>query len=147
MLNSIEGFYRHGKVEFTELPPAELEGKVIVTFLTSGVVDLAERGIDQEQAADLRGRLSRWPPTGTGLRWTSTMPYSRGDVVLVLVPGLESAHCQAPACHRRSSGPIANGSAAGRAGDDFQQSFAGGPSEPRERIAVFSRRTADGTEN
>jgi hypothetical protein len=57
MLNSVEGFYRHGKIEFTELPPAELEGKVIVTFLTSGAVDLAERGIDQEQAADLRGRL------------------------------------------------------------------------------------------
>jgi hypothetical protein len=57
MLKSIEGVYRQGKVEFVETPPADLEGKVIVTFLANGTVDLAERGIDPEQAADLRGRL------------------------------------------------------------------------------------------
>lgn len=57
MLKSIEGVYRAGKVEFAEIPPAELEGKVIVTFLANGTVDLAERSIDPEQAADLRGRL------------------------------------------------------------------------------------------
>lgn len=57
MLQSIEGVYREGKVEFAVTPPAALEGKVIVTFLANGTVDLAERGIDPEQAADLRGRL------------------------------------------------------------------------------------------
>jgi hypothetical protein len=57
MLKSIEGVFRGGKFEFAETPPAELEGRVIVTFLANGSIDLAERGIDPEQAADLRGRL------------------------------------------------------------------------------------------
>jgi hypothetical protein len=34
-----------------------MEGKVIVTFLSTGEVDLAEREIDEDQAADLRFRL------------------------------------------------------------------------------------------
>ncbi len=57
MLKSIEGVFREGKFELAETPTAELEGRVIVTFLTNGSVDLAERGIAPEQAADLRGRL------------------------------------------------------------------------------------------
>lgn len=57
MLKSIEGIYRQGRVELLELPPANLEGKVIVTFLNGGAVDLAERGIDESHAADLRQRL------------------------------------------------------------------------------------------
>jgi hypothetical protein len=57
MLKSIEGIYRQGRVELLESPPAELEGKVIVTFLSAGAVDLAERGIDERHAADLRQRL------------------------------------------------------------------------------------------
>jgi hypothetical protein len=40
-----------------ESPPPHLEGKVIVTFLSAGSVDLAERGIDEQQATDLRQRL------------------------------------------------------------------------------------------
>ena len=59
MLNSIEGIYRNGKVELSELPPAEAEGPVIVTFLAvRKTVYLADRGIGQQQAADLRGRLA-----------------------------------------------------------------------------------------
>jgi hypothetical protein len=58
MLKSFEGVYREGKIELFELPPSEMEGKVIVTFLGAGSVDLAERGIDERQAADLRQRLS-----------------------------------------------------------------------------------------
>jgi hypothetical protein len=54
---SFEGVYRHGKVELLETPPAGAEGKVIVTFLTARTVDLAERGIDEKQAAELRQRL------------------------------------------------------------------------------------------
>ncbi len=57
MLRSFEGVFRNGRVELQELPPSDLEGKVIVTFLSTGSVDLAERGIDEAQAADLRQRL------------------------------------------------------------------------------------------
>jgi hypothetical protein len=57
MLKSYEGVYRHGKIELAESPPSDMEGKVIVTFLGAGPVDLSERGIDERQAADLRQRL------------------------------------------------------------------------------------------
>jgi hypothetical protein len=57
-LKTIEGIYRHGRIEFLESPPANLEGKVIVTFLSGGAVDLAARGIDEHQAADMRHRLT-----------------------------------------------------------------------------------------
>ncbi len=57
MLKSIEGVYRQGKIELLEPPPAHFEGKVIVTFLDNGSINLAERGIDERQAGDLRGRL------------------------------------------------------------------------------------------
>jgi hypothetical protein len=57
MLRSFEGVFRNGRVELQESPPSDLEGKVIVTFLSIGSVDLAERGIDEAQAADLRQRL------------------------------------------------------------------------------------------
>ncbi|MBC8872585.1 MAG: hypothetical protein H8E44_24385 [Planctomycetes bacterium] len=57
MLRSIEGIYREGKVELLEPAPSDAEARVIVTFLSSETVDLAERGIDEEHAADLRRRL------------------------------------------------------------------------------------------
>ena len=57
MLKSVEGVYRDGKIELSELPPPNVQGKVIVTFLESGAIDLAARGIDESQAADLRHRL------------------------------------------------------------------------------------------
>jgi hypothetical protein len=59
MLKSIEGVFRDGKVELLEPPPTSGDAKVIVTFLPAPVVvDLAERGISPEQAAELRRRLS-----------------------------------------------------------------------------------------
>ena len=59
MLNSIEGIYRKGKVELAEVPSnIHDDTRVIVTFLKSGSIDLRKRGIDEAQAADLRGRLS-----------------------------------------------------------------------------------------
>jgi hypothetical protein len=58
MLNSIEGVYRNGKVELLEPAPPNAIGRVIVTFLSAVPVDLVERGIPQEQAADLRRRLA-----------------------------------------------------------------------------------------
>ena len=58
MLRSVEGVYRDGKVELVEPAPEDASGRVIVTFLSNAqAVDLADQGIDQEQAADLRRRL------------------------------------------------------------------------------------------
>jgi hypothetical protein len=57
MLKSIEGICRDGHVELLEPLPKGAQGRVIVTFL-DGAVDLAQRGIDQDQAADLRRRLA-----------------------------------------------------------------------------------------
>lgn len=58
MLKSIKGVFRNGHVELLEPPPEGGEGRVIVTFLSSAAVDLAERGIDEQQAASLRNRLA-----------------------------------------------------------------------------------------
>ena len=55
---SVEGIYRDGKIELLEPAPAGAAGRVLVTFLDSGSVDLADRGIDAAQAADLRRRLA-----------------------------------------------------------------------------------------
>ena len=58
MLRSVEGIYRDGKVELLETPDDLDDARVIVTFLPqSAAIDLALRGIDQAQAADLRARL------------------------------------------------------------------------------------------
>lgn len=58
MAKSIEGIYRHGKVELLGPPPPVDESRVIVTFLsTDGPVDLASRGIAPDHAAQLRLRL------------------------------------------------------------------------------------------
>ena len=59
MVRSVEGIYRNGKVELIE-PLTEAEGsRVIVTWVgTAGLVDLRERGIDENNAADLRRRLA-----------------------------------------------------------------------------------------
>jgi hypothetical protein len=37
MLQSIEGIYKNGKVELTELPPDVSESRVIVTFLETKI--------------------------------------------------------------------------------------------------------------
>ena len=58
MLTSIEGIYQNGKIELTERPDnLPDQSRVIVTFLEFGEIDLRERGIDADQAADLRRRL------------------------------------------------------------------------------------------
>jgi hypothetical protein len=59
MLKSVEGVFRDGKIELLEPVPETAAGPVIVTFLSApGHVDIAARGIDRDQAADLRRRLS-----------------------------------------------------------------------------------------
>ena len=63
MLQSVEGIYRNGKIELLETPTDIEEAQVIVTFMPkSGLVNLQSRGIDREQAADLRVRLRRFAP-------------------------------------------------------------------------------------
>jgi hypothetical protein len=58
MLQSVEGIYQNGKVELLQLPSDVDEARLIVTFLPkSGSFDLPSRGINQEQAANLRARL------------------------------------------------------------------------------------------
>lgn len=58
MLKSIKGVYRNGKIELVELPEdVPEETKVIVTFLETNYIDLQTRGINEEQAANLRTQL------------------------------------------------------------------------------------------
>jgi len=58
MLTSVEGVYRHGKIELGKLPAnVRDETRVIVTFLEPGPIDLRARGMDEAQAAELRERL------------------------------------------------------------------------------------------
>jgi hypothetical protein len=54
---TIEGTYKNGKVELAEIPLQVNQSRVLVTFLESSGVDLRTRGIDANQAADLRARL------------------------------------------------------------------------------------------
>jgi hypothetical protein len=59
MLPTVQGVYRDGKVELLERPPDVTTARVIVTFLPAGgPIDLRERGIDENHAADLRARLN-----------------------------------------------------------------------------------------
>lgn len=62
MLKSIEGVYRQGRIELLESAPDNADGKVIVTFLSAGAIDLADRGINEQHAADLRQRLKPFAP-------------------------------------------------------------------------------------
>ena len=58
MSKSIEGIYRHGKIELAEIPTdVPEETRVVITFLEPAC-DLREYGIDEAQAAGLRARLS-----------------------------------------------------------------------------------------
>ena len=54
---SFEGIYKQGKVELLETPDDVDEARVIVTFIPEDSVDLATRGIDESQAANLHARL------------------------------------------------------------------------------------------
>ena len=59
MLTTVEGVFEDGVIKLAEQPPAVQRGApVIVTFLSAAGVDLRERGIGQEQARELRARLS-----------------------------------------------------------------------------------------
>ena len=58
MLKSVEGVYRDGRIELVELPSEVRDlTRVIVTFLESSPLSLQARGINEDQAADLRAQL------------------------------------------------------------------------------------------
>jgi len=59
MLTSLQGIYRNGKIEL-ERPPRNIreETPVIITFISSGSVDLRSRGISRAQAKSLRAQLA-----------------------------------------------------------------------------------------
>lgn len=58
MLTAIEGFYRNGVVELTEVPAhAPENARVLVTFLENGNSGSTAGELDQEQMAELRARL------------------------------------------------------------------------------------------
>ena len=58
MLKSVEGVYRDGKIELTELPAdVQDETRVNVVFLETNPIDLQARGISETQAAELRAQL------------------------------------------------------------------------------------------
>jgi ribosome-binding factor A len=57
MFKTVEGVFRNGQIELFEIPKDLQEARVYVTFLPAkNHVDLSERGIDEQQAADLRWR-------------------------------------------------------------------------------------------
>lgn len=59
MLTTIQGIYKDGKIELLEPAPEMSEARVFVTFLpVVKEINLADYGIDLEQAADLRARLA-----------------------------------------------------------------------------------------
>jgi len=57
-LKTVRGVFRNGQIELAETPLDVDEARVIVTFLPKDAVNLSERGIDADQAASLRARLS-----------------------------------------------------------------------------------------
>jgi hypothetical protein len=89
MLKTIEGVYRDGKVELTEVPTdVRNETCVIVTPFEGQSIDLRSGDIEISAAPKAAAALKR-----TGARWLclmATMPpkpfYERGDVILVLFP-------------------------------------------------------------
>ena len=63
MLATVEGIYRHGKVELIEAPKDwNEEALVLAACLTElhdkHAIDLRARGINEEAAAELRDRMS-----------------------------------------------------------------------------------------
>jgi hypothetical protein len=78
MLRSIEGVYRNGAIELSEKPEGiEEDIPVIVTFLDARKINLQSRGIDKQQAADLRARLKAFTE-----EWESPemAPYDNYDI-------------------------------------------------------------------
>ncbi len=54
---TIEGTYKNGQVVLSEMPNLS-ESKVLITFLATQEINLAERGINETQAFELKSKLS-----------------------------------------------------------------------------------------
>jgi hypothetical protein len=54
---TIEGTYKNGQVMLSEIPNLS-ESKVLITFLATQEINLAERGINETQAFELKSKLS-----------------------------------------------------------------------------------------
>jgi hypothetical protein len=57
-MQTVEGIYKNGQIVLTETPSDITESKVLVTFLETKQINLQERGIGKEQAAELRSKFS-----------------------------------------------------------------------------------------
>lgn len=55
---TVEGIYKNGQIILTETPMEVAESKVLVTFLDAKQINLLERGIDKQQAVELRAKLN-----------------------------------------------------------------------------------------
>jgi hypothetical protein len=55
---TIEGTYKDGTIVLTDPPADVTESRVLVTFVQPEQINLAERGIDRDEAAELRAKLS-----------------------------------------------------------------------------------------
>ena len=59
MATQLDGIYRNGRIDLAAIPHEAEGSRVVVTWVGSAeTVDLRERGVGLEQAADLRFRLS-----------------------------------------------------------------------------------------
>ena len=59
MMRTVAGVFRNGAVELAEVPTGvEDDARVIVTFLDERSVSLRDRGIDADQARELRSALA-----------------------------------------------------------------------------------------
>jgi hypothetical protein len=57
-MQTVEGIFKNGQIVLMETPSNITESKVLVTFLETKQINLQERGINKEQAAELRNKFS-----------------------------------------------------------------------------------------
>ena len=63
MYTTVAGVYRNGHVELAERPVlVQEESQVFVTFLNGGTTNLRARGIDEQQAAEIRAQFAAFAP-------------------------------------------------------------------------------------
>lgn len=59
MLKTITGIYQQGKININQYPENIKEGtQVIITFLESNQIDLESRGINKQEAQNIKENLS-----------------------------------------------------------------------------------------
>lgn len=55
---TVEGIYKDGKIELLETVSEAKQGKVLITFIETGDVDLRTLGISREEASELREKFA-----------------------------------------------------------------------------------------